>query len=94
MNALAIIVAVFPAVLIVGAILAPVLSHRRSRPFLDRPLREGRGSEDARSCNRPIPLRANEAGPGIGELDNHRVESGHEDQYFEDWMTLQERFID
>lgn len=94
MDPLVVIVAIVPTVLIVGAILAPVLSHRLSSPFRDRPLPDGDDSEGARSGNQRQPVPANETEPESEQGHGFPVESGQEDQYHEDWMALQERFFD
>ena len=92
MNTRAVMVAVLPTVMIMGAILAPVLSRRRSAPVHGGSSPQDDGSEDAGADKERVRPQVNESGLDGGH--DQRIDSDQEDQYYEDWMTLQERYVD
>ena len=91
MNTSAIIVAVFPALLIVGALLAPLLARR------DRPARSPRGpgyrGHDLGHfgiSDQGVPSGMTESRLADEGATNDPPAEG--DQYFTDWAALQARF--
>jgi hypothetical protein len=92
MNAFAIIVAVFPAVLVVGAILMPVLAGRRAPRFSNRPRPADVGAWDSGGSNQRTPIEAEDAGIDVDSPDELASVEG--DQYLTDWTALQSRFVD
>ncbi len=91
MNAMAIIVAVFPAVLIVGAILAPVLAGRRRSRNSNRPQLEDVGGGDSAGNTQRWPIETEDARI---DLDSPaELASAEGDQYLTDWTALQAKFI-
>ena len=92
MDTLVIIVAAFPAAVIVGAMLAPVLARRLS-PRL-RVRSQDEGLEHARAANPQTTIQGNESRLDAGQPDQNPIETAADDQYFEDWMALQAKFIE
>jgi hypothetical protein len=90
-NASAIIVAAFPALLIVGALLAPLLTRRdgwRRSPHGPRSGYDDSGHYQASDRGTPIRMDGSRsASEGAGE-----DAPAKRDQYFADWAALQARF--
>jgi len=93
MNTWTIIIALLPTVLIVGTILGPALSHRRSSSTRDWPSPEGLDREEADAGEQRMPVSARESDLESGQPGDGPTESDREDQYLEDWMALQDRFV-
>jgi hypothetical protein len=87
MNSAAIMVATFPVLLIVGALLAPLLARReRSRRDPHGPRFRDDYPGRSRISDPGAAIGANE-----GAADDPLAEG---DQYFIDWAALQARFFD
>ena len=95
MSTSAFFVAFFPALLIVGAILAPLLARRdrpprfqvRARPDLDRMAPIMGSEQDA-------PAALIEPGPRDEAPNAAPLSADERDRYFADWTALQAKFID
>ena len=88
MTDLDIIVVVLPALMIVGAILAPVLAGRRPPRNRTGTLPESGGAVDARPIGQQIPVQLVEA----GSPEESASGTGERDQYLTDWTALQKKF--
>ena len=91
MNSAAILAAAFPALMIVGVLLAPLFARReRSRRYLQGP----------RSLDGTLGRsQVSDPGAATGRTESRSVNAGaaHDapaegDQYFADWAALQARF--
>ena len=88
MNTSAVIVAALPALLIVGAILAPMLARRgRSRRFRDRAAQPGGRDKKAQP-------ELHERWNDLEGFNTDPLSAGKGDRYFADWAALQDKFVD
>jgi hypothetical protein len=95
MNTAYLIVAAVPALLIVGALLAPLLSRRdRAQRFQDRWRPDYDGKAQEIGSHMKTQTQLNEHRTGVEMLNDGLPAAGSRDRYFAEWTTLQTRYVD